>query len=58
LWIHDLTLHRAESSGVLSFAQFWVRRKSFSLTPFINDWYYSDLKKDLEHYAPQLFDTR
>ena len=52
----DLILSKVESSGVLSFIQVLMREKRFSLTPFVNDWCYSDLKKDLEHYAPQLFD--
>lgn len=56
LWLRELQLAEVESTGVLSFTQFWVRWKKFSLTPFVSDWYYSALKKDLEHHAPHLFD--
>ena len=58
LWIRELHLAKVDSTGVLSFTQFWVRWKKFPLTPFVSDWYYSALKKDLEHYAPQLSDAR
>lgn len=45
-----------KSRGLLAFLAKRVMggRYTIPLTPFSTNWYYSDLKKDLEHYLPEL----